>query len=95
MNLLNPLKIPHSVLFDLDGGRGRHSIINTLICNSENSFTYRIKAFPEDLEKFLEVEARKDKYGKPQHVMLQLLTENIANDRIEELKTFVNELIQT
>jgi len=94
MNLLSPLNIPHSVLFDSDGGNETHLIINKIIQDSKNNLTYKIRTFPTNLETFLEIEACKDKYRKPQHVMLQLRRNEIKKERIDDLIRLINELIR-
>lgn len=95
MNILYPLNMSHSVLFDSDGEQEVHRIVNTLINNSRNTLTYKIEAFPNCLEDFLGIEVCRHKHRKPQHVMLQLSKRNIEPERIEALIELVSELIQT
>ena len=94
MNILGPLKVQHSVLFDADGGKASHDKIKKLIEDSKNDYTSKIDTFPNDIEDFLGVEKCKKPHRKPQHLMLKLKEDNIAKEKIELLIDKVKNLIK-
>jgi hypothetical protein len=93
MNLVNPLNIQHSVLFDADNNRPPHDKIKTMIEGSRNSYTNRIDTFPDDIEAFLEVQKSAKPHRKPQHVMFYLRSKKIAPEKIAALIAKVQSLI--
>lgn len=94
MNLLGPLNVVHSILFDGDGGRPPHGDIKQLIESCKNSCTRHIETFPDDIETFLGIEKCKKAHRKPQHLMLKLKEGKIAQDKIDALKNIGERLIQ-
>jgi len=84
MNLLKPLKVYHSVLFDGDDGRPPHDQIRQLIEGSSNEYTRGIDTFPDDIEAFLSVNKSTKPYRKPQHVMLKLNESKIPEDNLNQ-----------
>lgn len=85
MNILGPLKVLHSVLFDADGGKSPHDKIRKLIDDSKNEYTNKIDTFPTDIEDFLGIKKCQKPHRKPQHLMLQLKEGNITNEKMELL----------
>lgn len=86
INLLGALRIPHSVLYDRDGGKPKDLALEKAILAAKNPFTRALDHFEDDLESFLGVPAstvRSDQ--KPQHLMWHLLHGKIPADRIEAL----------
>ncbi len=75
-------------------GKDYHPLIMQLIEGSKNEYTYKIDSFPKDIEEFLEIKKCKDKYRKPQHIMLKLREGSISKERMEELKNLVRKLIK-
>jgi predicted ATP-dependent endonuclease of OLD family len=94
MNLLGPLNVTHSILFDGDGGRPPHEDIKQLIESCKNSCTRHIETFPDDIETFLGIEKCKKAHRKPQHLMLKLKEGKIAQDKIDALINIGERLIQ-
>ncbi len=85
MNILDPLKVKHSILFDADNEKPPHDKIKKLIEDSKNAYTLDIDSFPDNLETFLDIDKSKKKYRKPQHVMLKLKENRIAKDKLDAL----------
>jgi predicted ATP-dependent endonuclease of OLD family len=94
MNLLGPLNIQHSVLFDRDGGRAPHDIIKRLIDDSKNECTYKIEAFSEDIETFLGIPKASKPHRKPPHVMLWLKQGKVTEEKMRALTTLISGMIQ-
>jgi predicted ATP-dependent endonuclease of OLD family len=92
MNILNPLKIKHSVLFDADNEKSPHDKVKKLIEDSKNDQTLMIESFPDDLEAYLNIDKSKKTHRKPQHVMLKLKENKIAEDKLNALTEKVEEL---
>jgi len=94
MNILGPLKINHAVLFDADNEKPPHEKIIKLIKGSSNDYTKKIDVFPEDIEKFLEIEKSKKAHRKPQHLMIKINEGKIEDKNIEllleKLRTLIN-----
>jgi len=93
MNILSPFKIQHSVLFDSDNGNPPHDKVKKLIEDSKNEHTLIIDTFPDNLEKFLDIEKSKKPHRKPQHVMLKLKENKITGDKLKELIDKIEKLI--
>lgn len=93
MNLLAPLNVSHSVLFDADGGAAPHAAIKELIEDSANDCTHKIDTFPEDVEAFLGIEKAGSPHRKPQHMMLRLRDGRVAEDKVAELAKKVRDLL--
>jgi len=72
MRIFREFGIKHYVLYDYDNGR--HAPIDVTIQAASNEFTGGIDTFPEDLERFLGIQPAARPHRKPQHVMLQVLT---------------------
>jgi len=85
MNILSPLKIKHSVLFDADNGEAPHGEVKNLIEDSKNEHTLKIDSFPDDLEAFLDIEKSNKPHRKPQHVMLKLKENKIDGNKLNAL----------
>lgn len=95
MNILGPLRVPHSVLFDADGGKAPHQAIKKLIEDTRNDYTRGIGTFPDEIETFLGIQKAKEKHRKPQHLMLNLHHHRISPDKIEALVRKVGALVGT
>ena len=93
MNLVDPLNIPHSVLFDADNGKPPHNKIKALIEANKNSRTHKIDTFPEDIEAFLGIPKAGKPHRKPQHVMLCLREGKITPATLAALINKVEALI--
>ncbi|WP_179317925.1 ATP-dependent nuclease [Winogradskyella undariae] len=92
MNLFSNLGIKHSILIDSDDSE-IHSIINKFIESKHNSFTLKTDYFNKDLEDFLEIEKPKSKHLKPLNIMQKLDNGEITQEKIDELKLKIIELI--
>lgn len=93
MNLLEPFKINHSVLFDGDGDTDVHKLIRTLIDDSKNRYTRKIDRFTSDIESFLDIEKSAQAHRKPQHVMFKVMNGQVSEEKIVQLIDKVNALI--
>lgn len=93
MNILHRFKTHHSVLFDGDGGNPPHDSIKQLIESASNDYTKKIDTFEDDLEGFLGIQKSKNKYRKPQHVMLNLIEDRIPDERLTAFVKKVSSLI--
>lgn len=93
MNLFGRLGIRHSVLHDGDNNRDRHEKINNFIEQKKNSYTMNLFSFPDDFERFLEIEVENDRYKKPLNVMWHYRNEKIKKERINELNKIIKKLI--
>lgn len=94
MNILGPLNIWHSILFDGDEGKPPHKEIKQLIISNKNSLTRNIATFPDDIETFLGIEKCRKKHRKPQYLMLKLEEKAIAKDKMDALIDVVKTLIK-
>jgi len=95
MNILDPLKIKHSVLLDDDNNQPPHPQIHSLIEDSANGYTVGISYFKNDLESFLDIPEAGSTHRKPQHILLQYQDSEIRSDRIEELQEKVAQIISS
>ena len=93
MNLFGKLGIRHSVLHDGDNNRDRHEKINNFIEQKKNSYTLNLHSFPDDLEKFLEIETENVRYKKPLNVMWHYRNDKIKKERLNELNRIIKKLI--
>jgi predicted ATP-dependent endonuclease of OLD family len=92
MNILSPLKIKHSVLFDADNEKPTHDKVKKLIEDSKNEHTLKIDSFPDDIEAFLDIDKSKKPHRKPQHVMLKLKENKVAEEKLNALIEKVEKL---
>lgn len=93
MNILGPLKVQHSVLFDADDGKPPHEKLKKLIEDTKNDYTGNIDTFPKDIEEFLCIKKSKKPHRKPQHLMLKLKEGKIAKEKMNSLIEKVENLI--
>ena len=93
MNLFKYLGINHSVLMDNDEN-DTQEIVNNFIDTNKNEYTNKIELFDKDLEAFLDIDTPKRKDLKPLNIMYQYKKNNIAKDKIEELKVKIINLIE-
>ena len=93
VNILGPLSVYHSVLFDADRGKPPHDKLKKVLLDSRNAFTRKIDFFLTDLEDFLGIPPAGKAHRKPQHVMLKLQQGAIGAERLEELVKMVTALI--
>lgn len=99
MNLFKYLGINHSVLYDRDisdaNDRARgHKYINEFIETSENKYTKKIQYFDANIESFLGVDIDSvHSNNKPLHLMWNFKKGNIAQEKIDELKEKIIELL--
>jgi putative ATP-dependent endonuclease of the OLD family len=93
INILGALRIPHSVLYDLDGSDARSVALEKAIQAATNEFTKAVDTFPEDLERFLGVPASGKPHRKPQHMMWYLDAGKIPVDRLAALRNKVQKLL--
>ncbi len=89
VNLLSQLKIPHSVIFDGDEDRKHHATWNQVISDSRTAYTKGIHQFESDLEDYLEVEKPDRRDLKPLNLITKFAEGNVANAKIEELKSII------
>lgn len=93
MNILGALRIPHSVLHDLDGATPKSLALQEAIAAAQNPFTRALDTFPRDLETFLGVTPSRRPDRKPQHLMWHLHHGAITEDRLGALCLKVQALI--
>jgi hypothetical protein len=93
MNILGALRIPHSVLCDLDGGTPRSRALQKAIDQARNAFTRIVDYFPNDLETFLGIPPCGRKDRKPQYMMWQLNAGKIAEERLRALAEKIQPLL--
>jgi predicted ATPase len=93
MNILGALRIPHSVLFDLDGASPHSLALRGAIEASKNSYTRAMDYFETDLESFLKVPKSGRPNRKPQHLMWQMHQGKIEEERIQSLQGKVQALL--
>jgi len=95
MNLFKELGIHHSILADKDENNAVHETINQFIEENKNEYTKGIYFFDRDIESFLGIETpsanRKDK--KPLNVMWHYFSGKISDDKIDQLRQIIDELI--
>lgn len=94
MNILEPLNVIHSVLFDADDSKDYHKKINDLIESSRNETTHKIKMLSTDIEDFMGIEKAKRQDRKPQHMMLKLKEGIIPSDKINSFIDLIKGLIK-
>lgn len=92
MNILGPLKIKHSVLFDGDNQKSVHDKVNKLIEDSKNKHTLKIDSFQNDIESFLGLDKSKKPHRKPQHVILKVKENSVAEEKLNALVEKVKNL---
>lgn len=93
MNLFEKLGIKHSVLFDQDKDNERNIKINNFIENNKNKHTYKIYAFGEELEDFLQISKVLETYKKPLNVIWHYKKGKIEAKKIDSFIKVVNDLI--
>ncbi|MDI6701051.1 MAG: AAA family ATPase [bacterium] len=93
MNLFNHLGIYHSVLADKDENKNIHEIINEFITKNKNNFTIKIDFFDKDIESFLGIEPPERKDKKPLCIMWNYFNQEISEDKIETLKSKIENLV--
>ena len=93
MNILGALRIPHSVLFDLDDASARSLALRGAIEASRNSYTRAMDHFETDLESFLGVPKSSRPDRKPQHLMWQMQQARIEEGKIQSLRGKVQALL--
>lgn len=95
LNLFGHLGIKHSVLMDKDNDPDIQTEVNDFILNQQNTFTHKIDTFPVDLEDFLGItKPHKDRNDlKPLNVILHYNNAQIAQQKIDDLKAKVLNLI--
>ncbi len=91
MNLLGEMKIPHSVLYDLDSrttgpDEELHRRLNRLIESSRNTFTRKIDTLPDNLESFLGVKVEKRDRWKASKLLLAVRSKTVDGAKIDALK---------
>jgi predicted ATP-dependent endonuclease of OLD family len=94
MNLLEPFKIKHSILFDLDNdkNKNKHYKIKELIENTINEYTYKIDYFQNDLESFLGIGKSGKPHRKPQHVLFKIKNNEIQKSALNMLTNKIENL---
>lgn len=92
MNLFGKLKIYHSVIYDRDNSKYPQKLVNELIDKQKNLYTKKIIGFPSDIEDYLGVDKRKDKKGKPQHLLLKFYEGKIDQSKIDKLVQNLSEI---
>jgi len=78
---------------DANNKKPPHDKVKKLIEDSKNEYTLKIDSFPDDLEAFLDIGKSKKPYRKPQHIMLKLKENQIAEDKLNTLIDKVEKLI--
>lgn len=86
MGLLNGLGIQHSVLMDRDRDADIHGIVNAFIEAKRTPLTKVIACFDKDLEDFLGIPEAPRRDLKPLHVVSQLRSGKITDDKIKRLR---------
>ncbi|MGB9842218.1 MAG: TOPRIM nucleotidyl transferase/hydrolase domain-containing protein [Candidatus Bathyarchaeales archaeon] len=95
MNLFKELGIYHSILLDKDNDAEIQNLINQFIENQKNDFTKKIYFFEKNIETFLGISEppRKRRDKKPLNVMWHYLKGKITQEKLDELKTIINALL--
>lgn len=95
MNLFNKFGITHSLIMDSDNNKDIQSIVNDFIQANKNGYTKEIFSFPSDIENFLGIQPpdkrRNDR--KPLNVLSCYNKNQIAEEKITDLKTIMNKLL--
>jgi len=95
MNLFNKFGITHSLIMDSDNNADVQSIVNDFIQTNKNGYTKEIYSFPSDIEDFLGIQkpikCRNDR--KPLNVLSCYNKNQIAEEKITDLKTIMNILL--
>ena len=94
MNILGPLKISHSVLYDANGDKPPHEKIKALIEGSRNDYTTTIDTFPVDIEEFLGIDKSKKPHRKPQHLMLKIKEGKVDPKKLSDLVVKIDTLLK-
>ncbi len=95
IQLLINLGIPHGILHDDDDCRGTHKEIHQLIRNhSHDTLTCDFVLIPKDLESFLGIDTKADRWNKPQHVVLHYAQGRIDEERVKAFCDMVTGLIE-
>lgn len=94
MNLFGFLGIEHSVLMDKDNDANIHKEINAFIESKKNYYTKQIKCFDEDIEGFLGIDKPSRRDQKPLNIVYKYNQKEIAEDKINALKTLFEDLFK-
>ena len=92
MNLLDGLKIKHSIMYDADKGEKNKKLAN-FIRQNQNEHTLKIDVMDPDIEGFLGICKADKPHQKPQHLMFQYHQEAIASDKLDKFIEIVNGLV--
>ena len=92
MALLAALGIEHSVLFDSDQNAGIHEIANSFIEDRKTKFTKTIRFFEDDIEGFLGIGKPVRNDLKPLNLMMQCQKNKIDREKLDKLKTMLEEM---
>jgi len=99
MNLLELLKIEHSILHDDDtkskagDDLAFHQEVNALIAGSKNSYTRAIHVFPEDIEQFLGFPKVDKGHRKPTRLLLALQQGKVDPKLLNDFALLVDHLL--
>lgn len=94
MNLFGFLGIEHSVLMDKDNDTDIHKEINAFIESKKNQYTKQIKCFDDDIEGFLGIDKPSRRDQKPLNIIYKYNQKEIAEDKINALKTLFEDLFK-
>ena len=93
MNLFEKMGIYHSIMFDGDSDKDRHSKINAFISSKKNSFTRELYQFEVDLESFLAIAGESKPRRKPLNVLWHYRNGKIGIDRMEKYIKILDSLV--
>jgi len=93
VKLLNCLGIPHSILMDRDKDHEYHAALNQYIEDNLAITTFRLEAFDNDLETFLNIPPAARRDLKALHALTRLRSGEIEDSKIDELRKVVNKLL--
>jgi hypothetical protein len=94
MTLLSKLGIKHSVLMDRDKDEDVHRIVNQFIEGKRTECTNTILSFDKDLEKFLDIPNAPRRDLKPLYILSKLRSDEISQEKIEGLRSILNEMLE-
>ncbi|TVL97027.1 MAG: ATP-dependent endonuclease [Candidatus Brocadia sp. WS118] len=92
MTLLGKLGITHSIIYDEDGNRSYHEVINEFLNEKKNDYTVKMYSFKNDLETFLGIDKPQRSDLKPLNVIMQYTEGKISSEKITALKDILENL---
>jgi len=95
MNIFKELGIKHSILADSDKNKKVLELINNYLESCKNKYTIKMDYLDENLENFLGIDPPQNQSQKPLNVMWNLFSNNIPQNKLDLLKTKIENLLLT